>query len=555
MNDDLASKQNLLQEEIINKNYDTQKFLNFCISKKENGDDLNSWDMEELKSIIQEFTMEEEEKKAQSKPVVFSLNAFLTSQTQNQPQMQNYPSGQAYVPNTYSTPYNQMNPGMQNVPTQQPELKAITSVPNSAEKVQQTINNTIQSQKLETHENKTYKYEITCKRLEKTVLNDKVVKVIIQNPKASEKSLLTGSYITYEIITECQGWNVRRRYSDFEWLRNVLIKCFPRLLVPPLPGKKYGNRRFEQDFIEKRMKFLQMFLDELMTSESFKSFDGVMAFLCFSDRNQFEAKMKELNGFTPSQYCEDVKTPTGKLMVVDDDDNEKYYTNINNYFKLQATIINRLTESLKAFYGHIQNAANSLEDVAKHLDVLDTLNIKVMMKKEVTKTYEELNIFFKNWKRILCNQNQIIYDKIKDFFKYQKLENIAYLELVESREAIRARYVDERNRLNKKKEKLYVIPDVSKWEIIEDFNNICDRNLLMRDKSYAFSKMCTRETQALENIHKQLGYANYMNVEELKKIIDNNCKKFVENTKGFAEIFYPSLTDGITVWSTLNSYI
>ena len=66
--------------------------------------------------------------------------------------------------------------------------------------------------------------------------------------------------------------------------------------------------------------------------------------------------------------------------------------------------------------------------------------------------------------------------------------------------------------------------------------------------------MCTRETQALENIHKQLGYANYMNSEQLKQLIDFNSKKFVEVVKEFANKFYPSLNDGITLWSTLNTY-
>ena len=67
--------------------------------------------------------------------------------------------------------------------------------------------------------------------------------------------------------------------------------------------------------------------------------------------------------------------------------------------------------------------------------------------------------------------------------------------------------------------------------------------------------MCTKETKSLENIRKQLGYANYMNVMQLQMIIDKNEKKLVEVMKEFANKFYPSLNDGITVWSTLNTYI
>ena len=46
-----------------------------------------------------------------------------------------------------------------------------------------------------------------------------------------------------------------------------------------------------------------------------------------------------------------------------------------------------------------------------------------------------------------------------------------------------------------------------------------------------------------------------MNVMQLQMIIDKNEKKLVEVMKEFANKFYPSLNDGITVWSTLNTYI
>ena len=52
---EFQKKQNLLQKEIIDKNYDKTAFINFCMSKKDNGDDLNNWTLEELEAIVQEF--------------------------------------------------------------------------------------------------------------------------------------------------------------------------------------------------------------------------------------------------------------------------------------------------------------------------------------------------------------------------------------------------------------------------------------------------------------------------------------------------------------------
>ena len=95
--------------------------------------------------------------------------------------------------------------------------------------------------------------------------------------------------------------------------------------------------------------------------------------------------------------------------------------------------------------------------------------------------------------------------------------------------------------------------DVSKWEIVDEFDKI-DRLLLFRDKTYATAKMCTRDTQFFENPHKQLDYANCMNNEELKRLIEKNGKQFIDNFKQFADLLYPTLNDSLAVWSQLASY-
>ena len=608
--DQLVQKQELLKTEILDKNYDQTKFLDYCISQKENGDDLNNWTLEELKTCVSNFQESLKPKEPDTKKSS-SLNFFLSTakpSTQSQQQSQPYPQNPPYPyqnnpnmynnqpyqnnPNMYNnqayqnyapyqqySPYQQYNPSFpsqynpssfqtplssQAPPPQGPQgpalIQNVTSLNPlqqmiNPEKMQQRINSDIQNfNMIQSNQSPPRtKFEIECKKAEKTVLNDKEVKVVIQNPKTTEKTLLTTQFTIYEVCTESMHWMVHRRYSDFDWLRTILCKFFPRVLIPPIPGKKVGNRRFEQDFIEKRMKFLQIFMDEIMKNETLKSSEALYAFLSFSDRVQFERKIKELNSIVPSQYCEDIKSLTGKLTILYDDFNENYYTNLNNYFKLQYQVLTRLNYNMKNFYRNITMACMSLEEVHKDFETLNILNTKVMMKEKVTKTYEELSIFFKNWKRILFNENEIIKENIKDFFKLQKMENLAFIELIDSRELIRQKYAAEKLKLDAKKEKLYKTTDFSKWEIEENFVQI-DRALLFRDKAYAFDKMCTRETQALENIHKQLGYANFMNSDQLKQLIEHNSKKFVEVTKEFAEKFYPSLNDGITLWSTLNTY-
>ncbi|KAJ1932270.1 Sorting nexin-3 [Linderina pennispora] len=52
---------------------------------------------------------------------------------------------------------------------------------------------------------------------------------------------------------------VRRRYSDFEWFRDMLERESSRVNIPPLPGKVFTNR-FADDVVEARREGLERFL-------------------------------------------------------------------------------------------------------------------------------------------------------------------------------------------------------------------------------------------------------------------------------------------------------
>eukprot|EP00038_Savillea_parva_P023435 m.40930 g.40930 ORF g.40930 m.40930 type:complete len:162 (+) comp6047_c0_seq2:229-714(+) len=64
---------------------------------------------------------------------------------------------------------------------------------------------------------------------------------------------------------------VRRRYSDFDWLRSELERT-SKILVPPLPGKALARQMpwvaekdgmFAEDFIEERRSKLEEFINKV----------------------------------------------------------------------------------------------------------------------------------------------------------------------------------------------------------------------------------------------------------------------------------------------------
>jgi hypothetical protein len=502
--DEIQAKQTLLQTEIIEKNYDKTAFINFCLSKKENGDDLNNWTLDELTEIVHEF---------------------VKSQTQTQTQ------------------------------TSLPEQIPTSTGPSDKQQEGQDIKkeDIEKMEKFNAEETKTFKERvIECRKLEKTQLNDNKLVITVKNPKEMEGGVFGKNYVLYDVLTDPFGWTVQRRFSDFDTLRKLITKHFPSFYVPPLPNKKMGNRRFDEDFIQKRMKFLNLFINSLVASESFKSSEILMAFLSYTDRGKFESKFKEYTTQQPSAYVEEYKTLDGKVTISHDEGNEKYFTNISKYFRLQGQILDRLNYSLKMFFNNMNQVIESLQDVQKNYEILHVLNTRVLMKQTITKSYEELGCFFKNYRKILIKQNDMVKNHMKDFFKYINLEGKAYTELIDRREELKAKYNSENQKLTNKKEKLYATGDLTKFELDE---NNTDRDRVLHDKAYAFEHMCKTDTGNVLKIYNQLGYANKMNMRELKKMIKEYCVRYVDNVKKFDEEFYPSINDMVATWSNMETFV
>jgi sorting nexin-3/12 len=86
----------------------------------------------------------------------------------------------------------------------------------------------------------------------------------VKNPRTH--GMGRNMYTDYEIVCrtnipafKLRHSTVRRRYSDFEYFRDILERESARVTIPPLPGKVFTNR-FSDDVIEHRREGLQRFL-------------------------------------------------------------------------------------------------------------------------------------------------------------------------------------------------------------------------------------------------------------------------------------------------------
>ena len=503
--EELELKRNLLQKEIIEGNYNKEQFIDYCLALKPYGDDISQWTYEELKSTVNSFISYHKQEELKEKQEEQIINQYNIQNNQMENQINNFFE----------------------------ENKNINNIDN---------NNNISKE-----------YQLNCRKIEKSPLNDKKVTITIQNPKAIETSIFQSNYIIYEIITDVTQWLVSRRYSDFDWLRQTLKKIHPGLYLPPLPQKKIGSRRFEADFIAKRMKYLNKFLNDIVENEIFKASEVLISFLSISDREQFEFKKKSFDRMKGPELIWEYYSLDGKINLLEDDYNEIYYTNVQKYNNVQKQLLDRINYNLKNYATNINSACDNLDDVQRDFEFLSQLNKIMKVKDEITETYEELFIFFKNWKRIMFNQMDLINNNIRYFFKYTSMENTAFNEIIENRLKKKEEYIKENNKLIIIKEDLWNKQDVNKWNIT-NYDNI-DRFQLMNDKNYAFSKMCTIETEKVNNLKYKFNFANYENREQFDLIININKERFINNIKSFTKEFYITLNDSLNIWSELGSFI
>ena len=531
--DDNESKIKLIKQEIVDKNYNQSNFINFCLSKKENEENINNWSLEEISSLIHEFKQIE---------------------NTNENDIQNIYS------NGIDIKEDEEEDEIINIDNEIEEMKTNNSYNQKEENKEnkEKIENKEPSRKKHKTRIKNGKFEsiIKCKTLEKTILNDKNIVINIKDAKEVNGGIFSKNYISYTIETTPLGWVVERRYTDFECLRKLLIKQFPFHKVAPLFNKKIKSKRLDKNFINKRINFLNNFINSIVKNESFKTSDILLSFLSLEDRIKFENKIKELNIKiiqNNNNNIDEFKTLNGDFIMLYDEKIENYCDNIQKYLKMQDEIFIKLNNNLKLFYKNMSVVTENMNEIINNLGNLHNINSNVLMKETITNSYQGLQNLFKGWKKIVIKQNNIVKNKIKNFFKYINLNNNTYRDILEKRKELQIKFNNENNNLEFKKEKLYLYKDINKYEIYKDKKVYTKR--LLEDKKYAFSVMCTHETKNIVKLHKMLGYGNKMALMELKQMIKENSQNFIETFSEFKEEFSPTIKEITEIWNKFELFL
>ena len=492
MEDELNEKQTFLRENILEKGYDPEDFMKHLQNKKgEVGLDLASWSMEELKEAVKEFIKE---------------NSSLEG-TENNPQAPSPkdedlnnepPNDEIYDLDKFSKDHPEGSGGKEEY-----GKCAITEFTQFSGK------------------------------------NDIVVK--ISDPEKVSGGIFSKSFINYTVETQPFGFRTKKRFSDFLWLRKTLGTMYSNCVIPPLCKKNYVDR-FNETLINKRMRSIEKFINGLLIHPLIKNSQILFDFLSVENEAEFHKKKKKYGKITSPTHVGEIKTVEGDIKVSVSKEKEIYLKNIEDNCDINEDLFEKITKAYKALMNLMTEITIKMKEISCLWNQVHEKSVKYMDIHNTSQTYDILSKVMSSWAETEKQQNDILNQYVREYFRYIKNEYHSMYQMGEKVENNQIIYKKALDKLDTTKENLFKQQDLSQWEIdLTDMDNKTKTNLL-KNKDMAFAKMLPKESKRV-NMFKAF-YGGYLNaiISEYERLRFLNAKRHKDNINNFIRQFSDCIT-------------
>ncbi len=136
--------------------------------------------------------------------------------------------------------------------------------------------------------------------------------VTVDDPK--EEGRMVSKFVSYAVTVRPPPpgtSHVRRRFSDFEWLRDTLKQMFPGVFIPSV-GRKQVVGRFEDKFLTLRALGLQRFMRRIAAVPFLAQTDVYQMFIS-RHADSFPAARKDIENAIKEQTTQDVLDKYARL--------------------------------------------------------------------------------------------------------------------------------------------------------------------------------------------------------------------------------------------------
>ena len=542
MEEEQEIKQSYLRKEILEKNYDANSFLEFLITKKgEIASDINNWTIEELKAVVSEFKTTQNENKKEN----ISPNTIL----EDLPPADN----QILKINSISTPLSSKDNNKPQNNENDDIHKALYKESGNKDWLfmNKEENQRFSRYSLSNFNNNSYlnPEEIDCLEPDHSPFEkEDEIKIIVGPPKKEYESTgLKGFFIKsiyYSFLLENipnKKQKIKRRYTDFEWLRKTLYRLFPGNYIPPLPLKSLNINKPEK--VDKYQKYVQYFVDGIMEDKLFKNSSIIYLFFTTENERDLTSLMEKYDKVEKPKCLRYFYSREGNV-VLDENilkrDKKKELIDIKLDISKNSKILGELNTKLKSLNKEMKQVCDRMTEISNIFKKLYEMSINDSEKLNFCKYYSDLSLYFKEFGNHEFLQMKNISEELKFHLKYTNLHyTVSVKELYDIFKFEHDLYFQVAENLKQKKEILYKNMEYEKWEL-----NPEDRNININDKKLVLKKMLPNDTRIVNDIKKYLiYYATQLNKENirlkdvLEKKNNNNFKKLKDKSKQILDEF------------------
>ena len=503
IDEEIQEKQNYLRQNIIDKGYDAGIFVEFLIGKKgEEGSDVANWSLPDLKNVVQEF---------------IQLN-----NGQGQEENNNINN------NIEKNDNNNKNKQIENI--QQ----------NKIEECNYGIINTINMPCLKVNNNE--------------ISNCNNIKITVGNFEKVEGNFFSKSYVSYLVTTMPFNWNVRRRFSDFEWLRQTLINNYNYCLIPSVPKKpknlnKLMNEKYDKEFLSKRSRNFEKFLNYIIIDPILKNTQIIYDFLKLDNDDEFQKIKKAYDKLKQTGFnINKVNSIDGNAIIEINEEKENYFSDIKESSNQNENILKKINSTIKSLKDDLINASEKSREIAENFNLIKENSIKYKENDDLIISYGEMSSMFDNFSKYLSNQKEVIFINLREYFKYIKNNYRSMKDFISKTENLKNIFYKSFKNLKTKKESLFEKKEIYKMDF--DPKEKIDKNIIINNKNLTLEKMLYKETSQVNN--QKIIYGFYLNriIQEHNrmKIINseyhyNICLKILEIMTNNSTDFITSLAD------------
>lgn len=238
MSESILEKRKLLKEEILLQNINPQKFINYFESEKGANKSMKTCTVEELQQQIQAFKNQnpdeiEIKRKISKKEYTYyfgksSGESESESESSSSEEEETKKKNQKKVEKKDDSSSSSSDDDQEKQNTLIEGELHMSEIPGEEkEDIKEDFEE--KGDNDESKDKRKYKARKHVAKYTPTILVDQgeKLKVEVSNPEVIKKGLFKGSYTVYTIMTSPFEWFVKRRYNDFIWLYECLVKRFP----------------------------------------------------------------------------------------------------------------------------------------------------------------------------------------------------------------------------------------------------------------------------------------------------------------------------------------